>query len=237
MHHFGKPLVENPSDFGLNTPRPMHHELLDLLAIQFIESGFHTKALHRFIMSSDTYRLSSIIPVSKKFNEQTLADPDNSLLWHANRRRLDLEQMRDTLLSISGQLDPTMFGRPMLIEDPLNQRRTIYSFVERQNLPNVVQIFDSANADSSTAKRPNTTVAQQALFAMNSPFMETISKSLAKRLDATTPKEKAILLYRLALGRQPTPNELMLGLKYTADHSWQDYAQILLMSNELWFID
>ncbi len=72
---------------------------------------------------------------------------------------------------------------------------------------------------------------------MNSPFMETISKSLAKRLDATTPKEKAILLYRLALGRQPTPNELMLGLKYTADHSWQDYAQILLMSNELWFID
>jgi hypothetical protein len=145
--------------------------------------------------------------------------------------------MRDTLLSISGQLDPTMFGRPMLIEDPLNQRRTIYSFVERQNLPNVVQIFDSANADSSTAKRPNTTVAQQALFAMNSPFMETISKSLAKRLDATTPKEKAILLYRLALGRQPTPNELMLGLKYTADHSWQDYAQILLMSNELWFID
>ena len=237
MHHFGKPLVENPSDFGLNTPRPIHHELLDLLAIQFIESGFHTKALHRFIMSSDTYRLSSIIPVSKKFNEQTLADPDNSLLWHANRRRLDLEQMRDTLLSISGQLDPTMFGRPMLIEDPLNQRRTIYSFVERQNLPNVVQIFDSANADSSTAKRPNTTVAQQALFAMNSPFMETISKSLAKRVDATTPKEKAILLYRLALGRQPTPNELMLGLNYTADHSWQDYAQILLMSNELWFID
>ena len=237
MHHFGKPLVENPSDFGLNTPRPIHHELLDLLAIKFVESGFRTKALHRFIMSSDTYRLSSIIPATKKFNEQTLADPDNSLLWHANRRRLDLEQMRDTLLSISGQLDPTMFGRPMLIEDPANQRRTVYSFVERQNLPNVVQIFDSANADSSSAKRPNTTVAQQALFAMNSPFMETISKSLAQRLDTTSPTEKAILLYQLAFGRHPTQNELTLGLTYTAEHPWQDYAQILLMSNELWFID
>lgn len=237
MHHFGKPLVENPSDFGLNTPQPIHHELLDQLAIQFIESGFHTKALHRFIMTSDTYRLSSIIPATTRFNLQTQRDPDNSLLWHANRRRLDLEQMRDTLLTISGNLDSTMFGRPMLIEDPLNQRRTIYSFVERQNLPNVVQIFDSANADSSTAKRPSTTVAQQALFAMNSRFMGSISESLAQRLDPISPKEKAILLYQLTLGRQPTPNELTLGLNYTATHPWQDYAQILLMSNELWFID
>ena len=101
----------------------------------------------------------------------------------------------------------------------------------------VVQIFDSANADSSTAKRPNTTVAQQALFAMNSPFMETISRSLAQRLNATTPTEKTILLYQLTLGRQPTANELALGLKYTVDHPWQNYAQILLMANELWFID
>ncbi|HIA64250.1 MAG TPA: DUF1553 domain-containing protein, partial [Planctomycetaceae bacterium] len=237
MHHFGNPLVDNPSDFGLNTPRPIHHELLDLLAIQFIQSGFRTKALHRFIMSSATYRLSSIIPATRKLSEQTAADPDNTLLWHANRRRLDLEQMRDTLLSISGQLDATMYGRPLLIEDPQNQRRTVYSFVERQNLPNVVQIFDSANADSSTARRPNTTVAQQALFAMNSPFMETISKSLAQRLDTNSPMEKTILLYQLALGRLPTPIEVTLGLIYTTDHPWQDYAQILLMSNELWFID
>lgn len=237
MHHFGNPLVANPSDFGLNTPRPLQHELLDLLATQFIKSGFHTKQLHRFIMASATYRLSSFIPKDKTFTEQTASDPDNSLLWRANRRRLDLEQMRDSLLSVSGQLDLTMFGRPKLIDDPQNRRRTIYSFVERQNLPNVVQVFDSANADSSTAKRPNTTVAQQALFAMNSSLMDTIAAALAQRLDADTPRGKTIQLYQRTLGRTPTAEELALGLAYTAENSWQDYAQILLMSNELWFID
>ena len=145
--------------------------------------------------------------------------------------------MRDSLLSISGQLDLTMFGRPQLIEDPQNRRRTIYSFVERQNLPNVVQVFDSANADSSTAKRPNTTVAQQALFAMNSSLMDTIAAALAQRLDAETPRGKTIQLYQRTLGRMPTAEEVALGLAYTAENSWQDYAQILLMSNELWFID
>ncbi|MFP6581180.1 MAG: DUF1553 domain-containing protein, partial [Candidatus Hydrogenedentota bacterium] len=132
MHHFGNPLVENPSDFGLNTPRPVQHELLDLLAIRFIESGLRTKALHRFIMASATYRLSSFIPANTRCSKQATVDPDNSLLWHANRRRLDLEQRRDTRLSIAGKLDDTMYGRPLLITDQANYRRTIYAFVERQ---------------------------------------------------------------------------------------------------------
>ena len=130
-----------------------------------------------------------------------------------------------------------MFGRPRLIDDAENKRRTIYSFVERQNLPNVVQIFDSANADSSTARRPNTTVAQQALFAMNSSFMESISGTLANRLAGDSPTDKITLLYALTLGRRPTAAELALGRNYTSKHSWQSYAQVLLMSNELWFID
>jgi hypothetical protein len=237
MHHFGNPLVDNPSDFGLNTPRPIHHELLDLLAIRFIESGLRTKTLHRFIMSSATYRLSSLIPATKKMSEQTISDPDNSLLWHANRRRLDLEQMRDTLLSISGQLDATMYGRPLLITDESNYRRTIYAFVERQNLPNIVQIFDAASADTSTARRVTTTVPQQALFALNSKFVTEMAQSLTTQLTEETATSKISQLYLIALGRIPTPQEMQLGTVFLQTNSWIDYAQVLLISNEQWFID
>jgi len=237
MHHFGKPLVENPSDFGLNTPRPLQHELLDLLAIRFIESGFRTKALHRFIMSSATYRLSSFISENPKLREQHNVDPDNSLLWHANRRRLDLEQMRDTLLMVAGKLDDTMYGRPLLITDENNYRRTVYAFVERQNLPNIVQIFDAASADTSTARRVTTTVPQQALFALNSKFVTAMAQSLTNRLTEDQPVDKIDQLYRLTLGRTPTPHELQLGGVFLQENSWLDYAQVLLISNELWFID
>ncbi|MBT4694709.1 MAG: DUF1553 domain-containing protein [Planctomycetaceae bacterium] len=237
MHHFGNPLVENPSDFGLNTQRPIHHELLDLLAIRFINSGFRTKALHRFIMSSSTYRLSSIVPADRKLIEQSSVDPDNSLLWRANRRRLDLEQMRDTLLSISGQLDVTMYGRPPLITDESNYRRTVYAFVESQNLPNIVQIFDAASADTSTARRVTTTVPQQALFALNSKFVTAMAQSLTNQLTAKTTPPKIGQLYNLAFGRTPTPEEIQLGTVFLQANSWTDYAQVLLISNELWFID
>ena len=237
MHLFGNPLVENPSDFGLNTPRPIQHELLDLLATTFIESGFRTKALHRFIMSSATYQLSSFIPANTKLSQQATADPDNSLLWHANRQRLDLEQMRDTLLTIAGKLDDTMYGRPTLITDESNYRRTVYAFVERQNLPNIVQIFDAASADTSTARRVTTTVPQQALFALNSKFVAAMSQFLTAKLTEGPATSRINQLYTLTLGRTPTPQELHLGTVFLQDNSWLDYAQVLLISNELWFID
>jgi hypothetical protein len=237
MHLFGNPLVENPSDFGLNSPRPIQHELLDLLATRFIESGFRTKALHRFIMSSATYQLSSFIPANTKLSQQAIVDPDNSLLWHANRRRLDLEQMRDTLLTIAGKLDDTMYGRPPLITDESNYRRTVYSFVERQNLPNIVQIFDAASADTSTARRVTTTVPQQALFALNSKFVTAMAEFLTAQLTAEISTARINQLYILTLGRIPTPQELQLGTVFLQENSWLDYAQVLLISNELWFID
>ena len=237
MHLFGNPLVENPSDFGLNSPRPIQHELLDLLATRFIESGFRTKALHRFIMSSATYQLSSFIPANTKLSKQAIVDPDNSLLWHANRRRLDLEQMRDTLLTIAGKLDDTMYGRPPLITDESNYRRTVYSFVERQNLPNIVQIFDAASADTSTARRVTTTVPQQALFALNSKFVTAMAEFLTAQLTAEISTARINQLYILTLGRIPTPQELQLGTVFLQENSWLDYAQVLLISNELWFID
>lgn len=236
MHHFGEPLVENPGDFGLRTPQPVHHELLDYLAAFLIENGWRTKPLHELIMTSAAYQRASRIPETDRMAGQLQSDPDNRLFWHASRRRLDLEQMRDTMLFVSGRLDDTMFGRPKLITDTKNHRRTVYAFVERQNLPNIIQTFDFANADTSTPRRTNTTVPQQALFAMNSDFMTESANRLAAR---TTGDNSARIkqLYELTLGRAASDDEMALAAEFLAAGSLQQFAQVLLMSNELIFVD
>src|SRR5262249_49554923 len=138
-------------------------------------------------------------------------DPDNRLLWKANRRRLDLEAMRDTMLSVSGRLDPKLGGRPVdIVGDPLNRRRTIYSLIDRQSLPGLFRAFDFASPDVSVERRPQTTVPQQALFALNSPFMIEQAKALAGRSEVAGDarnEEKIRVLYRLALTREPTTRE------------------------------
>src|SRR5262249_22016018 len=122
MHHFGEPLVETPNDFGLRTPRPLQADLLDHLATALRRGGWSLKKLHRLILLSNTYQQASFDrPEARK------ADPDNRLLWRASRRRLELEAMRDTLLSVSGRLDLTPYGRPVdVANDPLSRRRTVY---------------------------------------------------------------------------------------------------------------
>jgi hypothetical protein len=130
-----------------------------------------------------------------------------------------------------------MYGRPLLITDESNYRRTVYSFVERQNLPNIVQIFDAASADTSTARRVTTTVPQQALFALNSKFVTAMAEFLTAQLTAEISTARINQLYILTLGRIPTPQELQLGTVFLQENSWLDYAQVLLISNELWFID
>ena len=232
MHHFGNPLVENPSDFGLRTPEPLHRELLDLLATRLIEEGWRTKPIHRLIMTSRAYQRASSIHGSARFAKQVEEDPENDYLWRANRRRLDLEQYRDTLLSVSGQLSLEMHGRPKLLDDANNRRRTIYAFVERQNLPNLVKIFDFPTADSSAARRVRTTVPQQALFAMTSPLMERTSRLLAERAREGSVRERVMKLYRLALGRDPDAEEIALAENFVSGSPWEHFAQILLMSNE-----
>lgn len=167
--------------------------------------------------------------------KQLEADTANSLLWRANRRRLDFEQMRDTLLVASGELNETMFGRPPLITDENNRRRTVYAFVERQNIPAMVQNFDFANADTSTPRRVMTTVPQQALFAMNSTFVLGRAKALASRPSKT---EAAIAhLYLAVFGREPTAEELAWCNEFRQAGSLEQLAQVLLMSNELMFVD
>ena len=230
MHHFGEPLVESPSDFGIRTPPPTHPELLDFLAHELIDNGWRLKPLHRLILSSQTYQRASIAPDTEQFRRQQLLDPDNRLLWCANRRRLDMESMRDTFLALAGQLDTTMFGRPLSIDARSNRRRSIYATIERQSAPEIFRVFDFASPDVSVPCRNVTTVPQQALFAMNSRFIETVAKHAIR--DTTVAE-----LHQRILGRGPTFEEWQDAAEFLGRHSPEDYAQVLLMSNELMFID
>ncbi|HEX6986228.1 MAG TPA: DUF1553 domain-containing protein, partial [Planctomycetaceae bacterium] len=156
MHHFGRPLVDSPSDFGLRTAPPTHPELLDWLAAEFVEGGWSVKRLHRMILLSAAYRQSSAVsdfgsriadsdrdnPQSGIPNPQSV-DPENRLLGRMNRRRLDLEAMRDSMLALAGRLDRRIGGRPVDVAgDPLNPRRTLYGLVDRQSLPGMYRAFD-----------------------------------------------------------------------------------------------
>jgi hypothetical protein len=167
-----------------------------------------------------------------------------------NRQRLDFEALRDTLLTASGKLDPTVGGLPVALEsEPSPARRTIYGFIDRQNLPGLFRTFDFANPDTSSQGRFHTTVPQQALFLLNSPFVLEQARALADRAKASCgggQHEQIQALYRLALQRTATRNEIELAEKFMAGQRsatapsvspLAKYAQILLLSNELMFVD
>ncbi|MCE9608272.1 MAG: PSD1 and planctomycete cytochrome C domain-containing protein [Planctomycetia bacterium] len=213
LQHFGQGLVETPSDFGVRTSPPTHPELLDYLAASFMEEGWSIKRLHRLMMTSQTYRQSSDVPMSvpAASGNPLQVDPENRLLWRMNRRRLELEAMRDSLLQIAGRLDTTEFGRPIEIwNKPYSTRRTIYGYIDRQDLPGIFGVFDFANPDVTIDQRPRTTVPQQALFAMNSPFVQEQTRKLVARAEVAGKKDAAqriAALFRIALGRLPTAEE------------------------------
>jgi hypothetical protein len=244
LEHFGVGLVDTPSDFGVRSQKPNHPELLDFLALGFIRSGWSIKALHRQLLHSSTYQQSSDNP--HLYAEQ---DSENRLLSRFPRRRLDFEAMRDAVLFVSAQLDTTMGGRSTEINvAPFPPRRTIYGLIDRQNLDDVYRTFDFASPDATSPRRFVTTVPQQSLFLMNSPFMAEQSRRTAEGLDLSTSRESRIrALYERILGRTPTPDEVALGLRLVATSErpdaperfsrWAQYAQVLLMSNEFLFVD
>jgi hypothetical protein len=251
MEHFGEPLVASPSDFGTRSERPTHPELLDWLASEFIHSGWSVKHLHRVMVLSSAYQQASLIPQSAIRNPQS-SDPENKLLWHFPRRRLDLEAMRDSLLFISGRLDLTMGGRPVdVAADPLNCRRTVYGLVDRQDLPALFRAFDFAVPDQCVERRPRTTVPQQALFAMNSPFVMEQARALVARpeiADAKKPAQRVNALFRHVLGRPPAKHETASALRFVEAAKaedqlkdgltpWEQFAQVLLAMNELVFVE
>lgn len=226
LYHFGEGLVRTPDDFGTRGEAPSHPELLDYLAARFMDDSWSLKKLHRLILLSSVYQQSS--DDNPRFEQ---IDPDNRWLWRMNRRRLDFESLRDTILAIGGDLDLTMGGRPVKLDaEPYSLRRTVYGFVDRRNLPNMFRAFDFASPDLTTGKRESTVVPQQALFMMNSPLVVEQARNVVRRADFKTQsgaEARVELLYRLIYQRDPTETETKLALDYIrsdATTEWQTNA-------------
>jgi hypothetical protein len=203
QHHMGRGIVATPSDFGTQGERPSHPELLDWLASELIHNGWRLKPIHKLIMTSAVYRQGSQVDAAK-----AAIDPDNSLCWHWSRRRLEAEAVRDTMLSVSGRLDPRMYGPGTL--DERMTRRSIYFTVKRSRLIPMMMLFDSSDALQPIATRSATTVAPQSLMILNSPIVRDWALGFARRI-APKPNETlddaARSAYRIALSREPTEEE------------------------------
>ena len=213
LHHFGAGLVRTPSDFGLRSEPPTHPDLLDYLATRFVQEGWSVKKLHRLIMLSSVYQQSS-----EENPGAARVDPNNHALWRMNRRRLDFESMRDTLLAVSGKLDPTAGGHAVdITTEPFATRRTVYGYIDRQNLPGLFRTFDFASPDTSNPQRFFTTVPQQSLYLMNSPFVVQQAKSLVDREEfkaLSSEADRIGYLYRQAFQREPSSAEIRLASEF-----------------------
>jgi len=210
-HLFGKPLVATTSDFGVRGDPPTNPELLDWLACELMDDNWSTKGLIRRIVLSSTYRQASDLRA-----ECMAVDAENRLLWRTNRRRLDLEQIRDSLLAVAGRLDETMGGPSVSLTDtPFSTRRSVYGFIERQNLPAFFRTFDFANPNTHTPERPLTTSPQQALFLLNSPFvMEQAIHLAARSADIVDRASRVHRMYQFVFGRDAGAEELIEALEY-----------------------
>src|SRR5579863_2546476 len=237
QQHFGAGIVRTPSNFGQMGERPTHPELLDYLAARFVESNWSVKAMHREIMLSATYALST-----ERMDKNAAVDPDNRLLWRANRRRLDIEALRDGLLYASGKLDLKPGGEPMRLTEEKNYRRTVYGFVSRRRLDGTLSLFDFPNPNNTSEARLTTNTPLQRLFFLNSTFVLRQADGLAERLakDAgEDPRARIRRAYQLLYNRDPSPTELALGAEFVRDgqKAWPRYAQVLLSSNEFYFVN
>ncbi len=213
IHHFGAGLVRTPSDFGMRSDPPAEPQLLDWLAVDFMNQGWSIKKLQRVVMLSTTYQQSSSDnPPARK------ADPENTLVWKMNRQRLDFEATRDSVLAVSGRIDLTVGGRSVdITAEPYSNRRSVYAYVDRQNLPGLFRSFDFASPDATSPQRFVTTVPQQALFMMNSPFVIQQARRLASRpevVSATDSGQRISALYRLLYCREPSQDEIAMGGRF-----------------------
>jgi hypothetical protein len=240
MHHFGTPLVATPGDFGARSEPPTHPELLDHLASRFTEEGWSIKSLHRRIMLSSAYQQRS--------NDRSAAsahDSENTLYWRANRRRLDFEATLDALLAVSGRMSGRIGGPPMPSLTGTETRRTIYGFLDRLNLPGLYRTFDFPDPNATSPRRDQTTVAPQALFLMNHPFVIEISRSILARPDIAVlsdPRNKVERLFRLIYGRAMSEEEFTTIRRFIEEppadqRRWQSFVQAMLMGNEFVFVD
>jgi Protein of unknown function (DUF1553)/Protein of unknown function (DUF1549)/Planctomycete cytochrome C len=245
QQHFGQGLVRTPDDFGTRGRPPTHPQLLDHLATVFLQDGWSIKKLHRRIMLSAAYGQAA-----EENEASRVVDPENELLWRMPRRRLELEAMRDSMLAVAGELDSAMGGRPIDLQaTPVVPRRSVYGFVNRDIVSSLASTFDGANPNACTAKRPDTTVPQQTLFALNSEFIQDRAVRLAALSEgfATDATARIHWLYRRVYSREAEHEELQLAMKFVTASSpsvesgsstkWQQLAHVLLAGNEFVFVD
>ncbi|MGV3532033.1 MAG: PSD1 and planctomycete cytochrome C domain-containing protein [Chthoniobacteraceae bacterium] len=256
QHHFGRGLVATPNDFGTRGLAPSHPELLDYLATRLVENGWSIKAMHRLLLLSRTWQLSSTV-------EDLNADPTNALWSRADRRRLDAESIRDTMLFVSGELDLTPSG-----EHPFppvhtwgftqhNQffavydtpKRSVYQMQQRLRKHPFFALFDGADTNSSTASRAASTTPLQSLFGMNDKFTHTAAERLGARLMAAAPEDAARIeqAFLTLYGRPPEAEESAMFLQYfsqlrekkqlSEEQLYASFARVLLTANEFLFID
>lgn len=204
---FGKGFVETPGDFGLRTPQPSHPELLDHLATSLMNDGWSLKKLIRRIMLSSTYQQGS-----GDRSDCATIDPENQCFWRMNRRQMDFEAMRDSLLAASGLLDTTMRGRSeKLFEPPFSKRRSVYGYIDRLNFSEVLAAFDVPNPDQTSPERHHTSVPQRTLFQLNSPFVIEQARHLktAEGFQKLGDRPQKIqFLYHRIFGREANNEEL-----------------------------
>ncbi len=226
--HFGKHLVGTPSDFGDRGDKPTHPELLDDLAARFIANGWSLKWLHREIMLSAAY-----CQASKPRADAAEIDAANDLLWRINPRRLDAEAYRDSLLQAAGMLNLEMYGPSLDLDSLDNTRRTVYGRVNRGRSSDILRLYDFPNPFQSSPVRNLTITPLQELFVLNSPFIKQLSVALAKPVesepDATA---KVRTLYRKILSRDPSSAETRTALSYLGSATVEQFAQVLLATNE-----
>jgi hypothetical protein len=216
--HFGRGLVPSTSDFGLRADPPSHPELLDAMANRFIESGWSVKNLHREMLASETYRQESLDrPDARE------VDPENIYLWRFRSRRLTLEEMRDSLLEVSGELDQRFLGRSVpIVGDRPSHRRAVYAYVDRQNLENFFRTFDFANPNTSAPLRFVTTVPQQALYLLNSPFVMDRCRAIGRDWSSQefiSLEHQVNELYWRILRRAAEPDEIAAGVQFIVAES------------------
>jgi cytochrome c553 len=242
-HLFGRGLVGTLSNFGQLGERPSHPELLDTLAVHFMEHGWSTKWLVREITLSATYRLSS-----RPDEGNQRLDGDNQLLWRMTPRRLEFEVWRDATLAVAGKLDRTLGGPPLSADgkqqlhpqDPAHGRRTLYCFVSRFKPNPTLTLFDVPEPNGTSERRNVTAIPQQQLFALNSPFMGAMSKAFADRLAKEAADDAARIdrAWRLAFARSPSPDERQAALDYlkSSNQDWPQLCHGILLANEFLFL-
>ncbi len=253
QYHFGRGIVETPNDFGRNGALPTHPELLDWLAAEFRDGGGSLKQLHRLIVTSATYRQTSANDAA----EQKL-DSDNRFLWRMNRTKLEAEEIRDSVLLVSGQLDATMFGpsfQDFVIEkpehsphyeydqsdpeDPKTHRRSIYRFLVRSQPQPFMAALDCSDPSMQVAKRNESLAPPQALAMLNDAFMASMAKHFAQKLDAGPGDlaEKVGRAFYEAMGHRPSPENLGALTAYARDFGLPNLCRVLFNLNEFIFVD